>query len=165
MDPHRLTRTLRAGLAGTIRRARARRGRAIGWPTADQPQDALSGVRRINLIPQADEARRNLVVWTLWLLARDWDGEDSHRARLMFETALRAFMAVVAPHVTVTPFGYGESPTDAAYLGIQQAVLRLVCVELGHDPDRSGSSHELDAAEDALDTALGAYIAAASPAR
>lgn len=171
--PH-LLRALGSGLAGTIRRALRRRGRAVSPqadrraltpvaaeaerdPTADLPQ-----VDHRVLTHIAAEARRELIVWTLWMAAQDWDLRDTSKARLMFEVTLTELIGEVAPYVPVTPFGYGEMPTDQAYTAIQKAILRLVFLKWDDDPERIDDMPQVMAANDEVDAALNTYIAAAT---
>lgn len=140
------------------RRAAVETGHQLG-PWAGPVRPAIT---QWPFTPQARDARRRLVITTLQMAALDWEMEDTGQAREAFEEALADFMAEAAPHVTVTPYDYGQSPSDEAYQAIQLAALWLAYIGWGNGRETADASLALDHANDQLDHALGHYAAAAS---
>ncbi|WP_433463944.1 hypothetical protein [Spirillospora sp. CA-128828] len=119
-------------------------------------------ITRPPLTTKARIARQELVFWTLRQAAWGWESRPTLPTRRSFEQALGDFVAEVAPHVTVTPYDYGQSATDEAYRAVQKAALYLAYVDWDNGRETAAASSTLDYADDQLDEALYDYIAAAS---
>jgi hypothetical protein len=152
------TRTLLSSLVSAVLPGR-RRIRVEAEPV--QPRIDPYRQHRMRL-PESLQARDRLVASMLRLAGLDWGMEATGPARTLFEEALADYMAVAAPHVTVSPYGYGHSPCDAGYLAIQKAALYLVQAGWGNGRETADASMDLDHAEDLLEEVLSDYIEATS---